>query len=401
MSAFRRSGGVSAEEASADLQRSVGVMSREQLGSETCWPLAEGVLQAAHAFLDRPAKSLQGSREALLAARNLRQRVGAVYGGLVPMTTRRRVLENAADVFHYQALLRLGVVTNVLTANETGRQHCLRQLFDDLGAYVFENARACDIDSPPPEMFSRITFEELWSQYIRLQEFAGKLVSDGAATRLAGVEVRFPTGNCCVVPLSSLLLAGQRRDQSALLRDAASRLQKGERAAGNALIGATFRVRKRCHSAVGLLGSGVVAKVVYVVSDNGLYEAIVQTPYALVQLRSIWHIVCLYHHCQMRCMCTQTMCESANSALRLLERRNSIGRTLSVQALVESTRLRCAGVRGDRSDEALLWRALLRLFDVRQGQSELPFFFASKRTQSQKLLLGGPTRKDSAVCYFR
>ncbi len=128
-------------------------MRREQLGSEPCWQLEEGVLQAAHAFLDRSAKSLQGSREALLAARNLRQRVGAVYGGLVPMTTRRRVLENAADVFHYQALLRLGVVTNVLTANETGRQHCLRQLFDDLGAYVFENVPACDIDSPPRRCF--------------------------------------------------------------------------------------------------------------------------------------------------------------------------------------------------------------------------------------------------------
>ena len=186
-------------------------------------------------------------------------------------------------------------------------------------------------------MSQRILFQDLWRQCQRLQEFARALEADGKVARAHRVEVICATGERITVPL------------------AAVRLERGAPPRGQTWVGTKVRVIMRWAGA-GPPGRGQQRKLGVVVGEqwrvdeDGMHRAIMTSPYALIQLKGIWHAVFLYHHCAMRCVCTETMCETANSALRLLERRNNVGRPWTTQALVEATRLRCAGVRGDLDD---------------------------------------------------
>ena len=335
----------------------------------------ESLRAAAFAFLEKPVKKLMVKklmipRAAVRAARNVRQRAGVAASAAIPITLRRRVLENAADLFHHKSLLREGVVLNVCTATQEGRKHCLKQLFGDIGHSLFLHGKELDIDDPPAEMFRRISFPDLWDQYLRLQEFAQALAAERRVQQVQRVEICFPRGDRAIVPLFAVEIAGQ-----------ASVPPVGT------LIGRLVRVNTRRRSAATSCGDdnwksaegvGRVIAEFTSIDEDSLYRAIMTSPYALIYLKSIWHIVWVYHHCAMRCVCTATMCETANSALRLLERRNSIGRPWNTQGLVEATRLRCAGIRGDLGDAALLWRALLRHFGQTDRDANLPFLLTEK-----------------------
>ena len=343
-------------------------------------------------FFKRPVKTLQTPRGAVLAARNLKQRLGIPTKFVVPTTFRRRVLENAADVFHTNALLRKGVVTNILTATEKGRAHCLKQLFEDLGQYVFKHDRACDIDDPPPEMFQRVSSDELLRQYKRLQDVAGRMAADRENLRLVGCEVSFHNHPPIIAPLEGLRAAGGTASSVRDLQEAARGLVEGRSRCEAQLIGHLVCLRR--HKEYGV---GQIRKVVYDLPDMAVYEMLMQCPYELVHLHGIWHILWLYHHCCMRGICTQTFCEGANSALRMLERRNSIGRPLCLQRLVEGTRLRCVGVRGDNSDLALIWRALRRHFSGRR-KSTVRFFTQQQRRRIVLLADTEASSKAIATC---
>ena len=363
------------------MQRFVDTLVAEdenQLGQEGCEGFDESLHAQALQFLRRPAKTLQTHRQAILAARNFRLRLGIPTMGGVPMTHRRRILENSADIFHRHALLKSGVVSNILTATEEGKKQCLKQLFDDLGSYVFKHDSRCGVDEPPSEMFERVTAEELHRQYVRLQELAGELAAEDANKAAVGCEVSFAGHHSIIVPLTALVAVGAQSSSSQLL-EAARNLLDGRSACANQLLGGQVTIYRRKK-----LGVGVIQRVVYDASDMAMYEALMRCPYELISLRSVWHIVYLMHHCCMRGLSTQTLCETANSALRMIERRNSVGRPLSVQRLVEATRLRCAGVRGDSSDLALIWRALRRHFDTHDETSEV-HFFRQKPTSQRRL----------------
>ena len=222
-------------------------------------------------------------------------------------------------------------------------------------------------------MSKRIAFPDLWGQYLRFQLFAATLAAEGKATRVQTVEIRFDTGERAAVALSAVRF---------LAEDAGT-------ADGN-LVGKRVTVNTRTALAASswgacstnsLKGCGSIVAVNRALADDSLYDSIMTCAYTLIQLKGLWHIVWLYHHCAMRCICTETMCETANSALRLLERRNNTGRPWATQALVEATRLRCAGLRGDLGDGAFIWRALLWQVGQMDHEADLPFFVQHRRRQ--------------------
>ena len=210
-------------------------------------------------------------------------------------------------------------------------------------------------------MAEKISFEDLGRQYQRLQEFARDLEADGKVARIQRVEVICNNGKRITAPL------------------AAVRLERSAPPCGQTWAGTRVRVIMRWAVGTGARGRGQQRKLGVVVGErwgvdeDSMCRAILTSPYALIQLKGIWHAVFLYHHCAMRCVCAETMCETANSALRLLERRNNVGRPWTTQALVEATRLRCAGVRGDLDDAKFLWRVVLRLFQQEDSETRLPF----------------------------
>ena len=272
--------------------------------------------------------------------------------------------------------MRSGVVLNILNATQDGRKRCLKQLFDDLGHCIFQHGERLDMDEPPAEMFQRIAFPDLWGQYLRFQLFAATLAAEGEATRVQTVEMCFDSGERAAVALSAVRF---------LAEDAGT-------ADGN-LLGKRVTVNTRTAVAASscgvgttnsLKGRGSIVAIHRTLDDDSLYESIMTCAYPVIQHKGLWHIVWLYHHCAMRCICTETMCETANSALRLLERRNNTGRPWATQALVEATRLRCSGLRGDLGDGAFIWRALLRQFGQMDHEADLPFFVQHRSRRRQK-----------------
>ena len=106
---------------------------------------------------------------------------------IIPMTTRRRILENAADVFHHHVVRNIGVVPNILAATSAGRRHCLQQLSSDLAAAVYMHRRDCDIDDPLFEMFEDVSFEALWSLFERFQQFVNEILANQSASKVVGL----------------------------------------------------------------------------------------------------------------------------------------------------------------------------------------------------------------------
>lgn len=136
-------------------------------------------------------------------------------------------------------------------------------------------------------------------------------------------------------------------------------LQLGDFSSSKSLIGVCLQiVRPASHGA----RFGVVVAVDVGLADEDVYRQVMTLSLHSITTRGIWHIVRLYHRMFMRSMCVETMCESVASTLRYIERKNSVGRDTSLKTIVVAARLRCAGLRGDLSDAAFIWRALCHLF---------------------------------------
>ena len=81
----------------------------------------------------------------------------------------------------------------------------------------------------------------------------------------------------------------------------------------------------------------------------------------------------------------ETVCESVASDLRFMERRNSVGRDISHQALVEGTMIRVAGFRGDLRDGVGVFLALSEHFKTEGDASK--FHFTRRKTRAAGRML--------------
>ena len=70
----------------------------------------------------------------------------------------------------------------------------------------------------------------------------------------------------------------------------------------------------------------------------------------VVAAEGIYHILLLWHTCQMKAVTMETLCEGWFSELRYLERRNSVGRSISLPNLIDSCKLRILGFQGSGGD---------------------------------------------------
>jgi hypothetical protein len=127
------------------------------------------------------------------------------------------------------------------------------------------------------------------------------------------------------------------------LRGVLWRAQRGSATDRQLLTGVEVQVRD-C-SGDPLQKGGTISKVLLAVRDHLVYGMILALPYELISMRKIYAITRLYHRCNMEALAlSMTMNESVNSMMRTFERRGVIGRGLSTQALVTSTRLRALGL---------------------------------------------------------
>ena len=108
----------------------------------------------------------------------------------------------------------------------------------------------------------------------------------------------------------------------------------------------------------GGLGRGAVVGARFALNDARVYGRLLTLPYELVHIRKIWHVLRVYHRNSTASASTETICETACSEVRYIERRNIVGRTISLPGLVAAARLRFAGLRGNLADAVTIYQAL-------------------------------------------
>ena len=298
------------------------------------------------------------------------------------MTPRRRALEDAADAFHSEALAGSACICNSLTTNQVAKEECVRRLVHMMGLRLYGKAADdCTYRNPPPEMFQRVTADEVVAQYRRFQSLVADMVR-GGATRLRGLRLRpvleppapgssvfqhaaassgvAAASATVTVPLQGLAVPTTCRLTERLrVQSIIQSLIHGDFSVSDSMVGVCLQiVRPASHGA----HFGVVVAVDTGLADEDVYRQVMTMPLHTITTHGIWHIVRLYHRMFMRSMCVETMCESVASTLRYMERKNSVGRDTSLKTIVVAARLRCAGLRGDLSDAAFIWRALCHLF---------------------------------------
>jgi len=113
------------------------------------------------------------------------------------------------------------------------------------------------------------------------------------------------------------------------------------------------------------------------------YSVAMMLPYELISLRGIWHIMLAWHHFMMMSSAQEAITEGCCSHLRFLERRNVVGRDVSLGRLSAATSLRASGLRGDLLDLPVLYKALEQHF---QGGPETFHFQRSSGLPWKPLL---------------
>ena len=167
------------------------------------------------------------------------------------------------------------------------------------------------------------------------------------------------------------------------LRDAARRLQRGDITALRELRGLICYVQiggqSRCARITGARAH---------LSDRQIYALCMSMPYEIVHTHQVFHIMRVWHRTYMKAIIMETMCETLGSDLRFMERKNSVGRDLSVGSLVKGTLLRAAGFRGDLTDGVGIFKALCRHFKTDGDACQFHFVRRSRRaTGAGRLLL--------------
>ena len=332
---------------------------------------------------EHPAMVRRTSDEQLFAHREGREQARGLS-----MTPRRRALEDAADVFHSEALAGSACICNSLTTDQVAKDECVRRLVRMMGRRLYgKSPDDCTYRNPPPQMFQIVDEDEVVAQYHRFQSMVAEMAHGGAG-RLRGLRLRpvpEPPAPCSsdsqpaaassgvasasatvTVPLNGLAVPKDcRMAERVRVQSCIHMLRHGDFSASKSLVGVCLQItRPASHGAQ----FGVVTAVDVGLADEDVYRKVMAMPLHLITNRGIWHIVRLYHRMFMRSMCVETMCESVASMLRYFERKNSVGRDASLKTIVVGARLRCAGLRGDLSDAAFIWRALCHLFRTRDPE---------------------------------
>ena len=181
-----------------------------------------------------------------------------------------------------------------------------------------------------------------------------------------------------MVPLAALSLRGRlSAAEVASARSAASRLQRGDKAAAAQLRG----LRVHAHGQ----GEGVVGDVEMHLSDTGLYSYLMALPYDVVHVRGFWSVLYAYHKLMMRSVRMETVCETVASEVRFIERRSSIGRDVSLGTITTAAQLRFAGLHGGLQDLAFLYDALCCRFKTKNPADF--HFVRSKMPKKSRMLL--------------
>ena len=330
-------------------------------------------------------------------ASNLHRRKGTTwpYLGLI-VTSRRRVLEDAADAVHCWALLNMGPVCNALVCNQPEREGCVRRLFQHYkqtgGLLATASWTPSAGEGAPPELTQVISENDFVAQYRRLQTLVLELMVDedsdmpkrfqtaGPATlhSFEGLEVSFPGRGMELVSLEALSLDSRLKSEVVCrLQAAAERLRHGDSTAIAHLRGAIVRARG--------LGRGTVVGARFALNDARVYGRLLTLPYELVHIRQIWHVLRVYHRTATASASTETICETACSEVRYIERRNIVGRTISLPGLVAAARLRFAGLRGNLADAVTIYQALCIHFKT-TDPSGFHFLRRSGRSSGRRLL---------------
>ena len=94
-------------------------------------------------------------------------------------------MENAADVFHHNALLGIGHVCSVATDSDATRELVVKRLFTTFskvgGVLATHEWTPPVYDSSPCEVSQKITATDLLKQYRRLRSLVHKMVSQANA----------------------------------------------------------------------------------------------------------------------------------------------------------------------------------------------------------------------------
>ena len=246
-------------------------------------------------------------------------RSGGTSVGLLKMTMRRRVLEDAADLFHSRALLENGPVTNTRTASHDGKYKCVERLhahFSQRGGMLSDSrVLPSTWTDLPGELRQSVSVLALWEQYVRLQSlvrevvFGCSSVNHAAAVplyELEGLVVQLENGSKVCAPVRAISFAGKTSpDDIANLRAAVLRLISGSEDSIDHLRGLFVRVR----GPVGRRGCGYIRSARMQMTEKGLYGYILSMPYEVISTRQIWWITYMWNAMYMKAFAGDAICE--------------------------------------------------------------------------------------------
>ena len=94
---------------------------------------------------------------------------------------------------------------------------------------------------------------------------------------------------------------------------------------------------------------------------------------------SCWHVLRLYHRLRFNLLTSEAMAEHIGSIVRFIEKRHSVGRNLSLPALLDATCFRAVGLTGGLENTAFLKAVLHRIF-----KNEELHFFTQERWRNRR-----------------
>ena len=115
-----------------------------------------------------------------------------------------------------------------------------------------------------------------------------------------------------------------------------------------------------------------------------------------VRARNCWHLLRLWHRTRTASFTSEMLAESCASVVRFVERKHSVGHSLSLQSLCDSAMLRLHGIRGSMEELPFIRSALQEHF-----QKDIPHFFVQaayrKRRDLSPWVL--PALCSASVCH--
>ena len=119
--------------------------------------------------------------------------------------------------------------------------------------------------------------------------------------------------------------------------------------------------------------------------DSHLHEALLGVKYEVAC--DFWHVLRLYHRVVVFGFSAESVCESAASILRYLEKRHAVGRALRTHTLVKSLMLRYYHLDGHPST----WPFVLKVVNMYFRKRKTFRFFLASRTRKSRGAVKGPS----------